>query len=83
MQPLTPSDPSPSAYFHNFPIPSTYNPTERRRKGTETSCELTLVECASQSECSANTGQRIYFNALVTTIRHELLEFTDPERYAA
>ena len=64
-------------------MPSTLNPTGRRRKGTETSCDLTLVECASQSDSSANTCQRIYFNVLVTTIRHELLEFTDPERYAA
>ena len=82
MQSLS-TDPSPSTYFHNFPIPQTYNPSGRRRKGTETSCDLTLVECASQSECSADSGQRIYFNALVSTIRHGLLVFTDPERYAA
>lgn len=43
-----------------------------RRKGTATSCEITLIECPSESKSSSNT------RSIANTIRLTLLDATDP-----
>ncbi len=58
-------------------IPTTLH-QDRRRKLTDGSCELALIECASKSD-SEDCGYNSSMALLVNGVRRCLLEYTEPE----
>lgn len=55
---------------------------EGRRKGTQNSCELALIECKSESQEEESITSSMIRKNLIASIREELIEYTDPNLYA-